>query len=84
MTTKQLRPFMQARSLGEMAMVDNEPRSATAVVRESALLAVLTQESFVAITRDKPELGGEAAAQGRATDQPATAPCQRYPDRLSG
>jgi CRP/FNR family cyclic AMP-dependent transcriptional regulator len=44
------------RSLGEMAMVDNEPRSATAVVRESALLAVLTQESFVAITRDKPAL----------------------------
>ncbi len=44
------------RSLGEMAMVDSEPRSATAVVMEEALLAVLTQESFNAITREKPAL----------------------------
>ncbi len=44
------------RSLGEMAMVDNEPRSATAVVSETAVLAVLTQQNFVEITRDKPAL----------------------------
>lgn len=44
------------RSLGEMALVDSEPRSATAVVKEQAVLAVLTQEDFMAITRDKPAL----------------------------
>ncbi|MDD2721534.1 MAG: cyclic nucleotide-binding domain-containing protein [Gallionella sp.] len=44
------------RSLGEMAMVDHEPRSATARVTEEALLAVLTQQGFSALTRDKPAL----------------------------
>lgn len=44
------------RSLGEMVMLDSEPRSATAVVVETALLAVLTQEKFAAMTRDKPAL----------------------------
>ncbi|MFA6972245.1 MAG: cyclic nucleotide-binding domain-containing protein [Gallionella sp.] len=44
------------RSLGEMAMVDSEPRSATALVVQPAVLAVLTQESFAAITHDKPAL----------------------------
>lgn len=44
------------RSLGEMAMVDHEPRSATARVTEEALLAVLTQQGFAALTRDKPTL----------------------------
>ncbi len=44
------------RSLGEMAMVDSEARSATAVVMEPAVLAVLTQDSFMSITQDKPAL----------------------------
>ena len=44
------------RSLGEMAMVDSEPRSATAVVMDQAVLAVLTQDSFAKIVRDKPAL----------------------------
>ncbi len=44
------------RSLGEMAMVDSEPRSATARVVESAVLAVLTQENFAVISREKPAL----------------------------
>lgn len=44
------------RSLGEMALVDSEPRSATAVVKEPSVLAVLTQENFMAITREKPAL----------------------------
>lgn len=44
------------RSLGEMAMVDSEPRSATAVVVNPAVLAVLTQENFAQITREKPAL----------------------------
>jgi len=44
------------RGLGEMSMVDKEPRSATVIVVEPAVLAVLTQESFALITRDKPAL----------------------------
>lgn len=45
------------RSLGEMALVDSEARSATALVVEPAVLAVLTHDNFLAITRDKPALG---------------------------
>lgn len=45
------------RSLGEMALVDSETRSATALVVEPALLAVLTHENFLRITHDKPALG---------------------------
>lgn len=44
------------RSLGEMAIVDSEPRSATAVVVSPAVLAVLTQENFTQITHEKPAL----------------------------
>ena len=44
------------RSLGEMAMVDGEARSATAIVVGQATLAVLSNENFQKITRDKPAL----------------------------
>lgn len=44
------------RSLGEMTMVDGEPRSATAIVAETSILAVLTQERFMQIMREKPAL----------------------------
>lgn len=47
---------LPGRSLGEMAMVDGEPRSATAVVIEPTMLAVLTHENFQLIMRDKPAL----------------------------
>lgn len=44
------------RGLGEMSMVDGEPRSATVIVVEPTILAVLTHETFELITRDKPAL----------------------------
>ena len=47
---------LPGRSLGEMAMVDGEPRSATAIVMESTLLAVLTYDSFQKLMREKPAL----------------------------
>lgn len=47
------------RSLGEMTIVDGEPRSATAVVIETSTLAVLTQENFLLIMRDKPALSAK-------------------------
>lgn len=50
---------LPGRSLGEMAMVDGEPRSATAVVVEPTVLAVITQENFSSMLRDKPALAGK-------------------------
>lgn len=47
------------RSLGEMTIVDGEPRSATAVAVASSTLAVLTQENFLLIMRDKPALSAK-------------------------
>ncbi len=53
---KTVATIFPGRSLGEMSMVDGEPRSATVAVVEPALLAVLTRENFLLITRDKPAL----------------------------
>jgi CRP-like cAMP-binding protein len=47
------------RSLGEMTIVDGEPRSATAVAVTSSTLAVLTQANFMQIMRDKPALSAK-------------------------
>lgn len=44
------------RSLGEMAMVDGEPRSASAVIVTPSLLAVMTEENFKTLLQDKPAL----------------------------
>ncbi len=46
----------RGRSLGEMTMVDGEPRSATAVAVEESVLAVLTQDNFKLIVQDRPAL----------------------------
>ena len=50
---------LPGRSLGEMTIVDGEPRSATAVAVSPSLLAVLTQENFLQIMRDKPALSAK-------------------------
>lgn len=47
------------KTLGEMAMVDGEPRSATAIVAEPATLLVLTRENFTRLTREKPGLAAK-------------------------
>jgi CRP/FNR family cyclic AMP-dependent transcriptional regulator len=44
------------KTLGEMAMVDGEPRSATAVVSKAVQLVVLTREKFLLISLEKPAL----------------------------
>jgi CRP-like cAMP-binding protein len=56
---KTVTTVMPGRSLGEMAMVDGEPRSATAVVMAPATLAVLTYDNFQLMLRDKPALAGK-------------------------
>jgi CRP/FNR family cyclic AMP-dependent transcriptional regulator len=44
------------KTIGEMAMVDGEPRSATAVVRQEVLLVALTRDKFLQISLEKPGL----------------------------
>jgi len=53
---KTVSTVLPGRSLGEMTMVDGEPRSATAVAVDESLLAVLTQENFKLIMHDRPAL----------------------------
>lgn len=50
---------LPGRSLGEMTIVDGEPRSATAVAVQTSLLAVLTQENFKRIMLEKPALSAK-------------------------
>lgn len=45
------------KTLGEMALVDHEPRSATAVAATDTLLMLLTEEQFEVLTRTYPGLG---------------------------
>ena len=56
---KTVTTIFAGRSLGEMTIVDGEPRSATAVAVEPSLLAVLTQENFLKIMREKPALSAK-------------------------
>lgn len=42
---------------GEMAMVDDEPRSGTAVAAAESVLAVLTKAKFSRLTQERPALG---------------------------
>lgn len=45
-------------TLGEMALIDGEPRSATAIVEEPTRLLVLTEERFERLATDQPRLWG--------------------------
>ena len=56
---KTVAAVLPGRSLGEMTIVDGESRSATAVAIEPSTLAVLTQENFLLIMRDKPALSAK-------------------------
>ena len=47
------------RTLGEMSMIDGEPRFATCVAAESALIAVLHRESLARIIVEQPLLGAK-------------------------
>ena len=44
------------KTLGEMAIIDGEPRSATAHVAETTTLAILTKNNFLRIIHEKPGL----------------------------
>ncbi len=44
---------------GEMALVDSEPRAATAVAKTACRLARVSEEGFLALIQDKPYFGLE-------------------------
>jgi CRP-like cAMP-binding protein len=44
------------KTLGEMAIIDGEPRSATAIAAEPTTLAILTKTNFLRIVSEKPGL----------------------------
>lgn len=56
---KTVSTVLPGRSLGEMTIVDGEPRSATAVVVQTSMLAVLTQMNFKRIMQEKPALSAK-------------------------
>jgi CRP-like cAMP-binding protein len=47
------------KTVGEMSMIDGEPRFATCVAAERCLLAVLTRESLARIILEQPVLGAK-------------------------
>ena len=58
--TPQLIAVVEAgRTLGEMSMIDGEPRFATCVAVEPALVSVLTRENLARIIVEQPMLGAK-------------------------
>lgn len=51
------------KTLGEMSIIDGEPRSASAVTAEATTLALLTKENFQRIVREKPGLATQILLQ---------------------
>lgn len=45
------------KAIGEMALIDGEPRSATCIVRETSLLLTLTRDGFDKLSRMHPAIG---------------------------
>lgn len=50
-------------SLGEMSMIDGEPRFATCIVSEPTMFAVLSRDSMSRIMEEAPELGAKILLQ---------------------
>ncbi|MGH8672650.1 MAG: cyclic nucleotide-binding domain-containing protein, partial [Burkholderiales bacterium] len=46
----------RGRTIGEMALIDGERRSATCIVTEAATLALLTKDNFARITTERPAI----------------------------
>jgi len=58
--TPQLIAVVEAgKTLGEMSMIDGEPRFATCVAAEQTVLAVLNRESLARIIVEQPMLGAK-------------------------
>ena len=53
-TSEVLARFKSGHVFGEMALIDGQPRSASAVARKSTLLFILSQERFQALIDEEP------------------------------
>ena len=58
-TPQVLAEVTAGRTLGEMSMIDGEPRFATCVAADSCLIAVLDRESLARIIVEQPLLGAK-------------------------
>ncbi len=54
--SKRLAQIDAGKTVGEMALVDGEPRSATCICSEPSIWVMLTREHFVRIIRESPSL----------------------------
>lgn len=55
-TEHRLETYRAGQLIGEMALIDRSPRSATVRVLETAILAVLTEREFVQLLRSSPDM----------------------------
>lgn len=62
-TQKVVATVSSGKALGEMALIDNEPRSARAVAVEVSTLLLLTRENFNRILHDHPRLASHLAVR---------------------
>lgn len=54
--SKRIGQIEPGKTIGEMALVDGEPRSATCICPQQSTLVMLTREQFVRIIREHPAL----------------------------
>jgi CRP-like cAMP-binding protein len=50
---------LRGRTLGEMSMIDGEPRFATCIAAETSIFGVLSRDDMVRIVIEKPSLGAK-------------------------
>lgn len=60
---KHLGSIAAGQTLGEMSMVDGEPRSASCVTLEPSVYAVLSRDTLAHIVNDEPRLGAKLLVQ---------------------
>ena len=51
---KKIAELMSGEYFGEMSLLDHEPRSATAVVLEEAMITTVTEETFLSFFKENP------------------------------
>jgi len=62
-TAKEIASVGPGQTVGEMALIDREPRSASAVVKTPVLLLVLDEEGFSRMEEEVPRLWGKILLQ---------------------
>ena len=58
-TERHMTTVLPGMTLGEMSMIDGEPRFATCIAKDTATFAVLTRDDMVKIILEQPSLGAK-------------------------